>query len=228
ALAEREFADRRQTFPVELCGFGAGALAAEHDHVGTSDGTEFAAGLGDPGNGEAVVEAEGELHAEGNFAARAANEPDDIRVLSARRHEVGEADLAGCGGEGGLQDHCAGAIAAVNGCDFVAGPETPVTVVSSAEQGGEAGWRSKGGPAEPVDGAVATDQCRRFEVADNGVVLDARAVERFTFVLSKPLGQDASVSLRCAGLCEPLLTCGCFLLLMRLDAERTRRQLPAS
>ena len=106
---------------------------------GTGDGAEFAVGLGDPGNGEAVVEAEGELHADGNFAARAANDADDVRVLAARRHEVGEADLAGCGGEGGLEDEGAGAIAALDRGDFVAGPEA----ASSRCQQCRAGRRSR-------------------------------------------------------------------------------------
>jgi hypothetical protein len=53
-------------------------------------------------------------------------------------------------------------------------------------------------------------------------------VQRFAFGPAKPLWQDGLHFTAMRGFCEPLLTRAYFLLLMELDAGRTRRRLQAS
>jgi hypothetical protein len=59
--------------------------------------------------------------------------------------------------------------------DFALGGDLPEAVFGASEEGREAGTGGEGGPAEPVDGAGAGEECGGFSVGEDGVVFDAGA-----------------------------------------------------
>ena len=65
---------------------------------------------GDPGNGDAVVEAHHQIEVTAHTAAAAFDDADEMSGLDA--HEVDQRDLAGRGLETGFQDHAVAAIVA--------------------------------------------------------------------------------------------------------------------
>src|SRR5690606_40600536 len=93
-----------------------------------------------------------------------------------RRHEVDHPDGAGGGVPLALQDERVGPVAAPVGHRPAGRAEPPVAVAVVAEQTGEAGGGVEPGQAEPVDGTVPADQCRRLHVTDERVVLDPHAL----------------------------------------------------
>ena len=167
ALGDGKFGDRLHVFAVH------GNGGAEDGEIGAGNGADSVFDVGDPGDGSAVVEAEGHFHADGDAAANAFDDADDVGVALADGHEVDEPEGA-CGAlEGGFQDERVGAVAA--GCFPFAGGggDAPVAVFFVAEEGGETGVGGEVGPAEPVDGAVSVDEGGGFAIADQGVVFDS-------------------------------------------------------
>jgi hypothetical protein len=54
----------------------------------------------------------------------------------------------------------------------VDGAEQPAAVVGRAQKRGKARLAIEPRPAQPVDGALLGDECRRLTVADQGIVFD--------------------------------------------------------
>ena len=160
-------------------GDGAHVLAADVDR--RSEGDRVRAGDRDPGvvlepahpgDDRAVVEAEHELHPHRHAPLEPLDDPDDVGSVAARRHEVGHADAAVLGVEVELVHERVLAVAALDALDLAVGREQPAAVALVPEQGGEARARVEAREAEPVDRAVAPDERRGLQVADQPVVLD--------------------------------------------------------
>ena len=144
----------------------------EDGEAGTSDGANAVRDAGDPGDGAAVVEAQGEGHGEIHAAADAFDDADDIGVVLADGHEVDEAHAARLVFEGGFENEGVVAIFAGGFPAVAGGADLPAAVFVGAEQGGKAGAGGKVGPAEPVDGALAIDQGRSLTIANEGIVFN--------------------------------------------------------
>ncbi len=146
-----------------------------------SEGDRVRAGDRDPGvvlepphprDDRAVVEAEHELHPHRHAPLEPLDDPDDVGIVAAWRHEVGHANAAVLGVEVELVDERALPVAALDALDLAVGREQPAAVALVPEQRGEARARVEAREAEPVDRAVAPDERRRLQVADQPVVLD--------------------------------------------------------
>ena len=146
----------------------------QRDRVGSRDGDPrvVADDPPHPGHDRAVVEPDHELHADLDLAVEALDDPDDVGVTAARRHEVDDADAARVGVEVELVHERAVAVAPLHAAHAARGCEQPAALALVAEQGGEAGAGVEARDAEPVDRAVAAHERRRLEVAEEAVVLD--------------------------------------------------------
>jgi hypothetical protein len=75
-----------------------------------------------------------------------------------RMHEIDYRRRAGLGLEFGFEDQRAGAIAPCRADRRILGGDKPTPIIGFPEQGGKARGRIKTWPAQPIDGAVATDK----------------------------------------------------------------------
>ena len=158
---------------------GAQVLAAQVDRRAKSD--RVRAGDRDPGvvlepahpgDDAAVVEADHELHPHRHAPLEPFDDPDDVRSLAARGHEVDHADAAVLGVEVELVHERVLSVPALDSLDLAVGREQPAAVLLVPQQRGEAGARVEAREAEPVDRAVSPDERRGLQVADQAVVLD--------------------------------------------------------
>ena len=69
-------------------------IGAEYDQVRTGDGAHAFGHVLDPRDGAAVIEAKRHVHAHAHAPMHASNNPNDVGVFSAGRHEVGHRHLA--------------------------------------------------------------------------------------------------------------------------------------
>src|SRR5579862_7474484 len=97
-----------------------------------------------------------------------------MRRWRVARHEIDQLNRALGGIEAGGQDQRAVAVAA---CDTRLFPrcDLPMPMVAVAEQSRKARPGIKSWPAQPVDRPIASDQRRGDAIADEGIILQARA-----------------------------------------------------
>ena len=145
--------------------------AQEHG-VGAGDREERSVERAHPGHDRAVVEAEDELHPHLDASADSFDDPHEIGLRLARRHEVDEPHGAVVGLELGLEDERVAAVLAARRAELAGGLDRPVAVLRVAEQCGEERARVEARQAQPVDGAVTAHERGGLEVADEPVVLD--------------------------------------------------------
>jgi hypothetical protein len=91
-----------------------------------------------------------------------------------QRHNIHQADGAFFGFELGLEDKGIGTIAAMNAVIMGGWRYDPTSVAFVSEHGRKAGMRVEARQAQPVDAAIAPDQCRRMCVADQCVIFQSR------------------------------------------------------
>ena len=172
ALAHLEVGDGAEVLAARRHG------GAQHHLVRAGDAAEVGTRAArHPGHGEAVVEAQHQLHAHRHASAQAADDADQVGAAVARRHEVDEGDGAVAVGRlhRRFQNQGVAAVLAPGPLRReVARRDAPAAVLRRPEQGGEAGRAVEARPAEPVHRAVARDERRRFAIADERVVLDRR------------------------------------------------------
>ena len=149
---------------------------AERERIGTgeSDASVLLVGsLPHPGDHAAVAEADCELRAEVDAPADAFHDPDDVRRVATRRHEVEDARNGAVLRLPGRLEHERVVEVAAGARRGSRRSEQPTAVLLVAEQRSEAGCGVEAGKAEPVDRTAAVDECRGVQVSKEGVVLDA-------------------------------------------------------
>src|SRR5262249_12993565 len=106
------------------------------------------------------------------FAALPLHQTDDRRISVTHWHEIDQGNTAIPGIENRLQHHGAVVISAADTWHRVGGADLPSSVFGRAEQGCEARIAVEAWPAQPIDGAVATDEGRGLAITDQRIVLD--------------------------------------------------------
>ncbi len=147
----------------------------QHGHVGTCDGQ--GGGVLEaphPWDVGAGAEANHQLHRHGHGAAVAAHKAHDIGGLATRRHEVDQGDCPLVACEVGFEDQGFAAVGSGDRSRGLLRRDQPASMIRRAEQRRKAGFGIKRRPAQPVDGALATDQRRGQAIADQGVIFDRR------------------------------------------------------
>ena len=101
---------------------------------------------------------------------------DTHQRRTARRggHEVDQRDAAVLRVEDRFEDHGAGTVLPPDADRFVGRGNTPIAVIRGTNQRGETGSTVEARPAQPVDRAIAADQCRGMAIADQSIILDPR------------------------------------------------------
>ena len=128
----------------------------------------------DPRHGRAIAETQHQLGVHLHLAALAHHPAHDMRAVDARRHEIDQRRRAVGGFEARFQDQRVGPVAARNTRRLAFRRDKPAPVLVRAQQRGKAGIGIEPRPAQPVDRAVAADQRRCAQIADQGIVFDAR------------------------------------------------------
>ena len=146
----------------------------QHGHVLPRDRQQCAIfGSPDPGNVDAEIKADHELHVQLHFAQDAPHQPHHVGGLAARGHEIDQCDDAVFGFKPRLQDQRVVPVAAGGAFDLVRGRDQPAAVPVRAQQSRETGIGIKGGPAQPVDRSITADQCRGLAIADQPIVFNS-------------------------------------------------------
>ncbi len=169
ALGHGERRNRPQVAALVLNG------RAQEYRVGAGDGEERPVERAHPGDDRAVVEADDELHPHLDTSADSLDDPHEVGLRLARRHEVDEPHGTVVRLQLGLEDERVAPVPAVRRTErhpraaivqwpFSASPR------SAAKQRARVEARQ----AQPVDGAVTADERSRLQVADEAVVLDER------------------------------------------------------
>ena len=167
AFAHFETGDRGQVLAAGL------DRRSQHRHVRAGNRQQRAVfGSLDPGDVDAELEADHQLHLQLHLARDAAHQPDDVGGVAARRHEIDQGDGPICRLKTRLQDQGIVPVAAGEFCHFLRRRDQPAAVPVVAEQGCKAGIGIERGPAQPVDRSVAADQCRGLAIPDQSVVFD--------------------------------------------------------
>jgi len=131
--------------------------------------------LAHPGKGLCVTETEAQVHHHRHTAPDARYPSDHVGPSITMGHEVSDLDLAVGGDPAGHEDEGIFFIPSGRRQDRRGGSQQPAAVVFRAEQRTEGGGGVEPGKAEPVDAAVAPDECRSVTVSDQGVVLNAQS-----------------------------------------------------
>ena len=151
---------------------------AEAEGVGAGEGDAgvvLVRALAHPRDDAAVVEADRQLRSEANAALHALDDAHDVGRLPARRHEVEDTrDRTVVRLPDRLEDERVVEIAA-RARRRRRRREEPAAAVRAAEERGEAGPGVETREAQPVDRAAAVDERSRLQVAQECVILDARA-----------------------------------------------------
>jgi hypothetical protein len=100
------------------------------------------------------------------------DDPDDVVIRLARRHEVDHARAPRGRRDLGLEDEGVSSIVTLDAAHRGRRSDCPVAVLIAAEELREARIGVDARQAEPVDGAVLGDQRHRARVTDEPVVLD--------------------------------------------------------
>ena len=156
--------------------------AAQDHHVGAGDGGDdlVAAAVEaapDPRPDLAVAEPHHPLVPHPDRAGDPHDAAQDVGAAVPQRHEIGHLHHPRVGLVGRLQDEAVVAVAAGRRRP-AHGSDQPAAVLRRAQERGEAGGRVEPGQAEPVHGAVTTDEGGGARVAQDGVVLDRKCHDR--------------------------------------------------
>jgi hypothetical protein len=81
-----------------------------------------------------VIEADDQLHLHRNFSAQAFDDAHDVRILTARRHEIDQAHRAIFRFQFCFQDERFAAVTAPHSCYFFIRKEPPVAIFFISEQ----------------------------------------------------------------------------------------------
>jgi hypothetical protein len=130
-----------------------------------------------------VIKADDQLHVDRHFAAEAFDDPNDVGILTARRHEIDQAHGAAFRFDLGFQNERVVSIPAPRSLDFLIGMEKPTAIFSGAEERRKASRRIESRKAKPINAAVATHERASLCVTEKRVVLDFR-VRLCHFLLS--------------------------------------------
>ena len=180
---ESEIAYRLEIFTVQLRGGSVNAVASQCDRVRPRYRLQSLRVHGDPRHGQAIIKSEHKFHAHFHAALDTAYAPDNVRVLSTRRHEVGDADLAFFREEVCFQHHAARHIAALCFDNFVHWTNAPAAVLRGPQQRGEARGRGKVRPAQPINRTLSAYQGGCLAITDHGVVFNPQGVQRLLISL---------------------------------------------
>src|SRR4051794_4310238 len=133
SFGDRELGDRAEVLAAEL------HVAAEMERVRPGDRAEVTRLGTYPRHHRAVVETHDELHPHVDTSAESLHQPNDVRVLVADRHAVGQPDGAVGRLELGLEDQRSRPISPAGLRLTTAGRDEPPTVLVAAEERREAG-----------------------------------------------------------------------------------------
>ena len=149
--------------------------AADDDCVGARDRDEggfvVGADLAHPRHRPGIVGAHPQFDLELNVALDPANAAHDIGVLVVR-HELDHLGHAGRSRPACVQDEAVALVRARGGCLGVGGAEPPSAVAFIAKQRAEERGGIEAGQTQPVDTALARNECRGAAVTEHCVVLD--------------------------------------------------------
>ena len=166
-LVDGELADGGHIFAAQM------HRRTQDHHVRPGDGAQRAVfEPRHPGHDGAIAEAQNQLGAHRQLAARADQKTHDGRMLPAHRHEIDQGGCAVIGLEMGFEHQSVRPIPAGD-AGFPARRNRPSPVFAGAEQRRKAGLRIEPRAAEPVDRAIAGDQRRGTAIADDRIVFDA-------------------------------------------------------
>ncbi len=156
------------------------AAVQNHD-VRPGDGTQAHPVLqsGHPWHRGAVLEAQREIEPHRDLAAAPLDDAHHGRLTCGRGHEVDQRDAAILRIEDRLQDQRAGPVVSISADRRLSRSNAPAPVVRRAHKRGEAGTTVETGPAQPVDGALATDQRGGMTIANQCIVFNSRRMVRF-------------------------------------------------
>ncbi len=147
---------------------------AQDQGIGSCDRLEAAVAFAHPGNDVAVIEPDDQLHLHSHAAAQTLDDPNDVRIFPARRHEVDQPHRALGRFDFRLEDQGVPSITAARRGDFSFRKKSPSPIFSVAQERGEAGARVKARKAKPIHATVAADQRARLRIAQECVIFDLR------------------------------------------------------
>ncbi len=153
-------------------------VPAQDEHVGAGDGPDdgsavLVGGARHPRQDRPVARAHDPLVSHRHLAVEPFDDPEDVGPAVTERHEVGDADPAGVGLVGRVEDEGVAAVGARR-AGRARWAEEPPAVLRRPEQGGEARGGVEAGEAEPVHRPRAADEGGAFGVAQQRVVRDRR------------------------------------------------------
>ena len=119
-----------------------------------------------------VTEADDQFHLHPHLAMQSLDDPDDVRVLATRRHEIDQANSAALGFDFRFKNQRLAPIPAANCFNFFFREKTPVPVFTVAQQRCKTRARIKSREAKPIDASVTTHQRTGLRVTEKPVVLD--------------------------------------------------------
>jgi hypothetical protein len=120
-----------------------------------------------PWHDRAITETDDELGAQFDAAAYPAHQPDKMRALDFRGHEIGDNGNASGRLDRGFENQCMAAIRAGDLGARIGGSDRPSAVVRGAEEIGETGGGIEARPAKPIDRQIAPDEGGCLAIPDD-------------------------------------------------------------
>ena len=145
---------------------------AQDQGIGPGDRFEPAVAFAHPGNDVAVIEPDDQLHLHPHAAAQAFDDADDVRIFSARRHEIDQPHRAFGRFDFRFEDQRVTPITAARRGDFSLREKSPSPIFPVAQERGEAGARIEARKAKPIHATIAADERPRLRVAQECVIFD--------------------------------------------------------
>src|ERR1700683_2653330 len=148
---------------------------SQQHHVGSGNGSAHSiVEFGHPRYRRPVAEADHQFCPHSDTAALANNQTHDTGARMMFGHEVDERRCSFRSLEARFQDQCIGLVSPrYPGRPILRGNE-PSAMFRRAEESRETSVRIKPRPTQPINGAIATDQCSCLAVADERVVFNTQ------------------------------------------------------
>ncbi len=126
-----------------------------------------------PRHDRPVIEADDNFRPHPHLAAAPDHKPYQVRPMGAHGHAIDHGDGSALGLEVGFEHQGSFPVAALGPADITGRAKQPAAVFRNTQEGCKTGRGVESRQAQPVDGTVATDQCRSLAVADQSIIFDA-------------------------------------------------------